>query len=72
MGYGRDEEWVDTYPGVQADDPVWVQRDGTEIYIEDMANRHLRNTIRMLLLAGGDHPQLSLLMEEAELRGVRF
>lgn len=69
MGYGRDEDCCG--PGVQVDDPVWVMRNGEEILIEDMDDRHLRNTIRMLQRKGGAHPQFSILVEEFNKRRWR-
>lgn len=70
MGMGRDEDG--SGPGVQTNDPVWVQRNGEEILIEHMGDRHLRNTIRMLERKGGQmRPQWSMLMEEQNRRRWR-
>jgi len=56
---------------VQVEDGVWVQRNGEEILIENMSDRHLRNTIKMLERQGSSHPQLSVLVEEARRRSWR-
>ena len=70
MGMGMDEDCES--PGVQVNDRVWVMRNGEEILIEHMSDRHLRNTIKMLERKGGQmHPQWSVLVQEANKRRWR-
>lgn len=79
MGMGRDEDWDDTVgfgACMQLDNSSgelkWKMRNGRTILITDMTNSHLCRTLRMLQRNGSTPPQLSVLLEEARARNLRW
>ena len=72
MGYGKDEDW-DDFGGVVVEYDTWTTKTGEEVYIAEMNDRHLRNTVRMLIRKGAqNHPRFFSLVEEIRKRGLRI
>jgi len=45
---------------------LWIMRDGTEIHVTDMTDRHIENCIRMLRRGGSPYADVFIHMFEAE------
>lgn len=52
----REIAWDNAYRRIK--EGVWMMRDGQEIKLTDMTNRHIENCIRMLEKKDGEIPEL--------------